>query len=418
MKNKLFILVLVLFCQTQAFAAAFSIPSRLINIPVSKPFKADFFEFGTSAAIYSGTNYEFDFMMNYMISDEIIVGVSMPNMMNLVFNFHYNFFEAKKYNNLSIGAGLLNITDAKYVSPWDEYEVDNENHWSPYVVGSMKYGDIQLHAGLGKRRFEGSYHYIVAEDDIITGLFWGAELQFLSGYFMLEFDGCDYNVGYRMFLDKKTEFNIALTELFIDGDKNPSYGNGPIRQLTFGFVLRDDLFNQHRKREEEYQEKYREKLNSLNSLRKDLLNSQKLLEDEFEIMQDNRKGLEKEISKLHNSLKDEKKFFFKQDQKTKTDLRTNYLGANNILGEEVINLYYQSFTQYYNKQYSKAIETLSKAIMIDPYIPMLHVRLGTIYYTLGLRTEAVKSWQKALDLDPYNEEVINLLHKYNALPKK
>ena len=53
----------------------------------------------------------------------------------------------------------------------------------------------------------------------------------------------------------------------------------------------------------------------------------------------------------------------------------------------------------------KAIEAVSKAIIIDPYIPLLYVRLGGIYKELGLEKEAIENWTKALFLDPTNEEL-------------
>ena len=78
---------------------------------------------------------------------------------------------------------------------------------------------------------------------------------------------------------------------------------------------------------------------------------------------------------------------------------------------KVISLYYESFDLYYKKDYYKAIETLQKALILDPYMPQLYSRLGSIYYELGLPKEALESWARALQLDPNNKDLNALIKR-------
>ena len=59
----------------------------------------------------------------------------------------------------------------------------------------------------------------------------------------------------------------------------------------------------------------------------------------------------------------------------------------------------------------KSVEVLTKAIHLDPYVPILYIRLGSVYYKMGLKKDAMDNWQKALELDPYNEQLKDLIKK-------
>ena len=71
--------------------------------------------------------------------------------------------------------------------------------------------------------------------------------------------------------------------------------------------------------------------------------------------------------------------------------------------------YYQSFEYFSVKEYYKAIELLEKAILLNPYLPQLYVRLGSIYYELELVDMAIKKWEKVLELDPDNVKLKQLI---------
>ena len=52
--------------------------------------------------------------------------------------------------------------------------------------------------------------------------------------------------------------------------------------------------------------------------------------------------------------------------------------------------------------------------MLNPYIPQLYVRLGSVYYDLDLVGMAVTQWEKALELDPDNLKLKQVLQKLNV----
>jgi len=108
-------------------------------------------------------------------------------------------------------------------------------------------------------------------------------------------------------------------------------------------------------------------------------------------------------------MKEDVTYLYKQDKEEKEMLRRHYLNVNQELGEKIIALYYSSFEHYYNEDYYKAIEVLQQAILLDPYMPQLYSRLGSIYFELDLHKEALEVWNKALTLDPNNQELRRLI---------
>jgi len=55
---------------------------------------------------------------------------------------------------------------------------------------------------------------------------------------------------------------------------------------------------------------------------------------------------------------------------------------------------------FYRKSYWKALEKTNKAISLVPASAQAYALKGSIYYKLGRKKEAKKSWQKAFKLDP------------------
>ncbi len=55
---------------------------------------------------------------------------------------------------------------------------------------------------------------------------------------------------------------------------------------------------------------------------------------------------------------------------------------------------------FYRKSYWKALEETNKAMSLVPASAQAYALKGSIYYKLGRKKEAKKSWQKAFKLDP------------------
>lgn len=55
---------------------------------------------------------------------------------------------------------------------------------------------------------------------------------------------------------------------------------------------------------------------------------------------------------------------------------------------------------FYRKSYWKALEETNKAVSLVPKSAQAHALKGSIYYKMGRKKDAKKSWQTALRLDP------------------
>ena len=138
---------------------------------------------------------------------------------------------------------------------------------------------------------------------------------------------------------------------------------------------------------------------------KEMDETHRTLQNEVALYRKSRLEMETNLTRMQSAVKLDTQYLMEQDRKKKDEMRQHYLGVNQDVGEKVISLYYDSFELYYKKEYFKAIEVLQKATVLDPYMPQLYTRLGSIYFELGMKKEATEAWQKAYSLDPDNEEL-------------
>ena len=129
--------------------AAFNAPSTLINIPIVQSYKANEIEFGVGGAMYEGDHYDFDLMLNYAITNEMILGLTMVNSEKFITNFHSNF----SFGSFAAAAGMQLITTEKAVSYFDEFSSDSENTMAIYIVSSLSLGWGKYHLGFGTNGF-------------------------------------------------------------------------------------------------------------------------------------------------------------------------------------------------------------------------------------------------------------------------
>ena len=60
---------------------------------------------------------------------------------------------------------------------------------------------------------------------------------------------------------------------------------------------------------------------------------------------------------------------------------------------------------FYKKQYWQSLDETNKALELVPDSAQAHALKGSIYYKMGLSSEAKASWQQALKIDPDMEQV-------------
>ncbi|GAA6136207.1 hypothetical protein NBRC116188_29970 [Oceaniserpentilla sp. 4NH20-0058] len=90
------------------------------------------------------------------------------------------------------------------------------------------------------------------------------------------------------------------------------------------------------------------------------------------------------------TIEEEKEFFNEKALALFSDATKNMLSAQAL---------------FYRKSYWKALEETNKAISLVPSSAQAHALKGSIYYKMGRKKDAKRSWQQALKLDPSLTEV-------------
>ena len=66
----------------------------------------------------------------------------------------------------------------------------------------------------------------------------------------------------------------------------------------------------------------------------------------------------------------------------------------------------------YQKRFANAVKNCQQAIVVNPKEPSAWTRLGSAYFAWGHKDEAKKAYQKALELDPKNENLKKFMEMY------
>ena len=389
---------------TALYATAFSVPSALINSPTVRDVEQGDITVGSYLGYFNHEKNEFDVMLNVAPLDNLVLSLVMLQPTRYVGHIHWQFYNTEKFG---AAAGIMDLGNSAIADTWDAYPRTEENRYSQYLVTRSTFGKVNIHIGYGNKRFTMGEPGVKRKNSI-DGLFGGFEFPFFSETkTIVEFDGKDYNIGFRVPVNHRSEFNIALSELFLNNSENSNYNNSPIRFITVGFTYRGNVFK--KKETDVYDLETR--LKRMDMTLKELHGMRDELKGEIDGYRAQKDQLSEEIERLRHAMKEDTRYISEQDKVKKEQLRRHYLGVNQELGEKVTKLYYESFEFYYKKEFFKAIESLQKAIVIDPYMPQLYVRLGSIYYELKMHKEALEMWEQAYALDPDNPELRPLLQK-------
>jgi len=65
--------------------------------------------------------------------------------------------------------------------------------------------------------------------------------------------------------------------------------------------------------------------------------------------------------------------------------------------------------------YNNAIEKFKRALQINPNFAKAHKKIGIAYSAIGKKDKALFHWKSSLELDPYQDDLRNLIGKYNSL---
>jgi hypothetical protein len=92
--------------------------------------------------------------------------------------------------------------------------------------------------------------------------------------------------------------------------------------------------------------------------------------------------------------------------------------ADPVILNKSIMLMQQGMRYYYQGQYLEALSNYQDFIKLNPSLATGYISLGSIYLQLGLPNDAIKQWQKALELEPDNAQVKVFLNQLLSLKKE
>lgn len=143
-------------------------------------------------------------------------------------------------------------------------------------------------------------------------------------------------------------------------------------------------------------------------------------------------GLDKSPLKPEGNEDDRKKKVDEQEKQIK-DLETKIALLSNTLGvykdalfsqryissdrftprenDKVVKLLFNAQQDISYQRYDTALEKVNKALEQDEYLAQGHVIKGSVYYILKDFKKARTNWERALEIDPYNAEVLKYLKK-------
>ncbi len=402
--------ILIILCFTLSLSAVFNRVNTNINTPIVRLGMMGQVGMGASCSPYlDGTNtvWEDDYFLNYQVTDVFQVGLTRVHASNTVGNMQ--LIVAKDIvPMIDMAIGVEQITGRENDSTIETITENASNAMSAYIAATSHQWPWEFTLGFGRGYlspifFSSSYYF---SKDIRT-----------SARCSLEYDSRDFNLGLHFPVNEALALDIALTQLPARTGNNPAYGsNVPFETLSLGIDYSFNLFSS-----------YSEELGRLMNKLKDIDNKSIYLKDTLNIMMSNADQSEQiltEIKEQKKLLMDElvkavndaraQKETFKSDIRSLRDLIVSK-GFNGVvqLKEDILKYYYQALQYYYDEQYPEAIGELSKANLINDKIPEIHIQMGSIYWTMGQKKEAIAAWRRAYELDKGNEVLNTFLQDHH-----
>lgn len=377
---------------TSVYGTTFTQPLGLINIPIAEQVNRGDYVVGAYMGIFNSEVSEVDVMFAVSPMKQTMLSLVMLTPYNYSGQFHYTIYNNKYFG---IATGILHISNKKEAQTWDTYTQVEDVQYSQYLVTRTSIGFLDLHVGYGNKRFTKFSDELDKKNR--TGFFYGVGLSPDSKInVMMEFDGKDYHAGISIPLSNGGSFKVAMTELFLQSERNPNYNDMPVRFVNLGVNFTGNIFKKERdvrylestlsEAQQMYQEltQYREKLQvgliEVSEKKQQLISTIETLEDAVD-----------------------------SNVKTELVIHDDKSDDSQKLNAKIIELYYKSYESYSNRDYNESLKYLQEALVLDPTSVQIYIRLGSIYYALEKYDEAVTVWKKAYQMDPSNQQIKALL---------
>ena len=233
----------------------------------------------------------------------------------------------------------------------------------------------------------------------------------------MEYDSKDINLGLVLPLNDEVTLRAALTQIPLRTGNNPAYGNIPYENLSLGVEYKFNLFSFYGAEYNRFANKFRD-LDEKSGYIKDKVGTIMLNTDQSQqVLAEIKEQKTFLVTELKKAIDDARK----QKDQLRSEIKTlrDIVGSEgfkdiNTLKEDILTYYYNALQYYYDEKYYEAIAELSKAKLLNDNIPEIHIRMGSIYWTLGLRVDALASWRRAYELDKTNEVLNTFLQEHHV----
>jgi tetratricopeptide (TPR) repeat protein len=392
------VLIGMLCLSSPIFATAFGAGSSLINVPLIKRYPVGKADTGVLMGLNSKQQYQFDYKFGFSITEYLNVGLVFIRANTVVANFQATAMEFPDINNLRLGFGMLNISADPSITSWENENLAKSNHLVHYLGVGFDFmgGDMML--GATKRREPSAGEKASILNSIFLGYSYPLDP---SSKLLFESDGDALSFGYGGVING-VDWKIAFSSPMDSGVSNAS-----LAFLSLQFQMTFDVFEAYNK---EFS-KLKRTLDEYEKMSKSLSEKRTAFERDIKDLQRSKEALNAEIDKLttrtaaFQAQPDATGKQPKSDERSK-DVPLEY--ANDAKSFQ----YYQKAQQFYaSKQYYAALQELEKAYKLMPSQAIYPIQMGSIYFGLGDKDNAMILWTKAYRQDPEHPE-------FKKLPKE
>ncbi len=373
--------------------------NELINIPTSKMEKQGFIEIGAGSQVSQSGSLQTSssIFMRWALSNQVEYGITDQDNKML---HHFQFAFTPIGTDSKMSCWSFGIKNVGYTPSTNKVTSTQYGVFTTYSFQLVDYGAL-FHIGAGE---DLSTHRING--------YAGIELNSFLGTLIGEWDGSVYNLGIKNVFDDQVKLTLALQVR----QKELEPGEVP---STFKIALSFMDVYSPIKTQDSVPRRYRKQL-------EDDYEKPKPLEPKLPTPSVQPSASVKEkyptlsvkaavptlsagVSATHNIST------ASVQQKLPTQ---NLKIADPVILTKSITLMQQGMRYYYQGQYLEALSQYQEFVKLNPNLAIGYTSLGSIYLQLGLPNDAIKQWQKALELEPDNPQIKVFLNQLLNLKKE
>ncbi len=401
-KRALFYLVLLisLALPVSVFATAFGAGSSLINVPLIKKYPVGKADAGVLMGLNSQQQYQFDYKFGFSVTEYLNVGLVFVRANTIVANFQATAMEFPDVNNLRIGFGMLNISSDPSITTWENENLMQSNHLVHYLGAGFDFMGGDLMIGSTKRRES----LVGGTAGILNTIFLGYSYPLdPTSKILVESDGDAMSFGYGGVING-VDWKIAFSSPLESGTRNAT-----LAFLSIQFQMTFDVFESYNK---EFA-KLKKTLDEYDKMSKELSAKRMAFERDIKDLQRSKESLNAEIDKLttRTSAFQSPDGSNKPATGAKTEDRSKQIPVEYSNDAKSFQHYQKAQQLYASKQHYAALQELEKAFQLMPTQAIYPIQMGSIYFGLGDKDNAMVLWTKAYRLDPDHPE-------FKKLPKE